>query len=228
MTHFLSIATLVIMLLSSLTTDLIAQKKYQRAGEKRKRPRSLIYEFQNILLDHHISPPKSNKSVTHAAINGIVQSLNDPYARFLNPKQVAIMKRNIKGTDVGVGLKLGIKDGRCTVITTYPNSPASLAGIQSLDIIERIDDTSVSDLSLPEINALLRGSEGSKIRIEYRRLSQFKPTIVQLKRRSYEIPSISRTALFFNSVAYIKIDSFEQKGVAQQFQMKCQELVGQC
>ena len=68
----------------------------------------------------------------YVAIETMLTSLNDPYTRFLDPKEFAEETSSIKGSLKGIGVQIGLKDGNLVVIEPVVGSPADKAGLQNL------------------------------------------------------------------------------------------------
>ena len=60
-----------------------------------------------------------------------------------------------KGKYGGVGIQIGKRDKRLTVISPMDNSPAKRAGIVSGDIIVKIDDQITDDMSMDDAAKLI-------------------------------------------------------------------------
>jgi C-terminal processing protease CtpA/Prc len=69
------------------------------------------------------------------------------------------------GPVIGIGTELRSADHQPVVGTVLPGSPADKAGVRPGDRFLRIDDSSVSKLSLVEIAVRLRGAVGSPVRL---------------------------------------------------------------
>ena len=75
----------------------------------------------------------------YGAISGMVASIGDPYTSFFPPKEAKIFAEDVKGEFGGVGIEIAIKDGLLTVVSPLKDSPAERAGIQSGDVIVKMD-----------------------------------------------------------------------------------------
>ncbi len=69
------------------------------------------------------------------------------------------------GPVIGIGTELRSADHQPVVGNVLPGSPADHAGVRAGDRFLRIDDSSVSKLSLVEIAGRLRGAVGSPVRL---------------------------------------------------------------
>ena len=65
----------------------------------------------------------------YMAINTMLASLNDPYTRFLDPKEFAEEQNSMKGSLKGIGTQISVKDGQLYVVEPIENSPAQRSGI---------------------------------------------------------------------------------------------------
>ena len=81
---------------------------------------------------------KTNEDA-YVAINTMVASLNDPYTKFLDPREFAEETSSIKGSLKGIGIQIGVKDGKLMVIAPIEDTPAEKAGLLAGDEIISID-----------------------------------------------------------------------------------------
>jgi carboxyl-terminal processing protease len=73
------------------------------------------------------------------AINGMLQSLRDPYSVFLTPERLSRLDESTSGNYGGLGIQIDAREGFITVIAPIPGTPAERAGIQTGDRIIAID-----------------------------------------------------------------------------------------
>src|SRR5690606_19622306 len=97
------------------------------------------------------------------AIAGLVASYDDPYTVFLPREEAAYFSEDISGNFSGVGMEVGLRDGLITVIAPLPDSPALKAGIQTGDIITRIDEHSTDRMGVDRAVRLIRGDSGTSV-----------------------------------------------------------------
>ncbi|MEO1132112.1 MAG: S41 family peptidase [Cyanobacteria bacterium J06639_1] len=101
------------------------------------------------------------------AIREALEDLDDPYTRFLDPKQYASMQIDTSGELTGVGITLSANEEneRLTVVSPVEGSPAFKAGIQARDIITAIDGTSTEGMDINSAVNLIRGEEGTVVKL---------------------------------------------------------------
>ena len=108
---------------------------------------------------------------SYEAIRGMLASLNDPYTRFLDPKQFKEMRIDTSGELMGVGIQLSLdtKTKELVVVSPIEGTPASRAGVLSKDVIVSIDGDSTKGMSTEDAVKLIRGPEGSDVVLGLRR-----------------------------------------------------------
>jgi carboxyl-terminal processing protease len=111
---------------------------------------------------------------SYEAIRGMLASLNDPYTRFLDPKQFKEMRIDTSGELMGVGIQLSLdtKTKELVVVSPIEGTPASRAGVLSKDVIVSIDGNSTKGMSTEDAVKLIRGPEGSDVVLGLRRGDQ--------------------------------------------------------
>lgn len=108
----------------------------------------LFYSVFKYVEKQHVDyTPEQAKPMAYGAVRAMLQSLNDPNTRFLEPEEARLLQEASRGTYYGIGAALtvvrrvtqGIERRELTVICPLPNSPAEKAGLQPGDVITEID-----------------------------------------------------------------------------------------
>ncbi len=135
----------------------------------------------------YLSKSYSNKEQAYKSIREMLKKLNDPYTRFMDPKEFKNMQIDTSGELFGVGIQLAAdeKTKKLTVIAPIEDSPAFSAGIQSKDIISKIDGKSTDGMDVNAAVNLIRGPAGTKVTLTILRGKQ--ELTVPLKRARIEI-----------------------------------------
>ena len=148
---------------------------------------------------------------SYEAIRGMLASLNDPYTRFLDPKQFKEMRIDTSGELMGVGIQLSLDKATKELVVVSPieGTPASQAGIQSKDVIVSIDGKSTEGMNTEDAVKLIRGPEGSAVILGLRRGDEL--IDVPLTRARIEINAVSyklNTTRDQHKVGYIRLKQF--------------------
>jgi len=113
----------------------------------------------------------ATKEQAYNAVRTMLKELNDPYTRFMDPKQYASMQVETSGELTGVGLSVDIdkKSKELLVVAPVPDTPAFKAGLQPQDIIQSIDGIPTKGVGREDSVARIRGKEGTQVTLTVRR-----------------------------------------------------------
>ena len=106
----------------------------------------------------------TNKELFEHAIKGMVTGL-DPHSNYLKPKEQKNLLESATGKFGGLGIVIGMKDDSIQVISPIDDTPAYRAGIQAGDLIVKIGDKPVRDMTLEDGVSLMRGEPGTDVQV---------------------------------------------------------------
>jgi len=154
----------------------------------------------------------SDEELFEYAIRGMLSGL-DPHSDYLNPEAFTKMQVDSTGQFGGLGIEVGMEDGFVKVVAPIDDTPAQKAGMQSGDLIIRLDDTPLKGLSLTDAVKLMRGAPGSEISLTVIREGEDKPLNITLERAIIKITSV-KDRLLDEKFAYVRISHFQTKSTA--------------
>lgn len=167
----------------------------------------------------------TSKEQAYTAVKQALEKLNDPYTRFLDPKQYEALTDQTSGELSGVGIRLELneKTNKLTVVEAIANSPALAAGIKAGDEILAINGKSTQGLDVQEASSLIRGKAGTLITLKIGRSG--KATDLRLTRATIEVPTVKYTLKQEGNrrVGYISLREFSSHA-AEQMQRAIQDL----
>lgn len=164
---------------------------------------SLIIEFlkeKNYIEDE-------NKQLGYIVANTILQEI-DEYSSIIRPEILEQFLIESKGSFGGLGIVIGIRDERLTIISPIEDTPAFKAGIKANDVIQRIEDFDTEGYSLEQAIKLLRGEKGTPVTIYIERANIADLIRFDITRDIINIESIKSRKLKKN-IGYIKVNSFQ-------------------
>ncbi|HFD88120.1 MAG TPA: S41 family peptidase, partial [Gammaproteobacteria bacterium] len=141
------------------------------------------------------------------AIRGMLTGL-DPHSTYLDPEAYRELRVGTSGKFGGLGIEVGMENGFVKVISPIDDTPAQRAGIQTGDLIIRIDDTPVKGLSLGDAVKLMRGDPGSKILLTVVRESEDKPLKISITRAVIKVNSV-KSRMLDPGFGYVRISQFQ-------------------
>ena len=161
---------------------------------------------------------KTNEDA-YVAIDTMVASLNDPYTKFLNPKEFQEETSSIKGSLKGIGIQIGVKDGKLMVIAPIEDTPAEKAGLLADDEILSIDGKSTKGITVDKAADQIRGEEGTQVTLLIKR-KNLEPQEYTITRAEIEIKSVTQkvpTKMEIpEDICYIRLSSFISRNAAKE------------
>ena len=169
-----------------------------------------VEEVWQLLEQQHINRSDlDSDKISEAAIRGILESLDDPYASFLDAEQFSMESQDVHGSFEGIGAHVGILDEKITIIAPMPDSPAEKAGIRSGDIILGINGDSTADTTLLEAVSKIRGEKGTTVDLLILHANEPIPVTITVRRGVIQIDSVT-FQLMPNDIGYIHISNFTE------------------
>ena len=155
----------------------------------------------------------------YVAIETMVASLNDPYTKFLDPKEFSDETGSIKGSLKGIGIQIGVKDGKLMVIAPIEDTPAEKAGLLADDEIIAIDGRSTKGITVDKAADQIRGEEGTQVRLLVKRKG-LEPREYTITRAEIEIKSVSQkipeNINMPKDICYIRLSSFISRNASKE------------
>ncbi|MCE5201904.1 MAG: S41 family peptidase [Synergistaceae bacterium] len=174
---------------------------------------SIIKQTKLALETYHVDGDKKGKiddtKMYYGAMKGLVESVGDPFTRFVEPKALEEENLEMEGEYGGLGIYITSRDGRTIVIAPMEGTPADKAGLKPLDEIIKVGDKNVVGLNSDEVVKLLRGPSGKAVNIWVRRKNVDKILQFNMVREIIKIKTVRLEMI--KNVAYIKINQFNFK-----------------
>lgn len=154
----------------------------------------------------------------YAAANGFLSGL-DPHTMVFSPKAFQEFSVTIKGEIYGIGMLVGSRDGKLTVIEVLKDTPAARAGFRKGDLIVKIGDESTINMTVPEAVDKIRGPLKSWVTLAVRRQKPegdaFETLEIPVQRDLVTIKSVESKLLppeegVPGAIGYAKVVNFDQ------------------
>ncbi len=149
----------------------------------------------------------SDEQLLNYAIEGMLNGL-DPHSAYLDPDEFQELKIGTEGEFGGLGIEVTMEDGFVRVVAPIDDTPAERAGVQSGDLIVRLDDQPVKGMSLNEAVQTMRGEPGTEIQLTIVRDSREQPLQVTIERATIEVESVSARMLE-PGYGYVRVSHFQ-------------------
>jgi carboxyl-terminal processing protease len=160
--------------------------------------------------NQYLSRSYSSNEDGYKAIREMLKKLNDPYTRFMDPKEFKDLQIDTSGQLIGVGIQLAQdeKTKKLMVIAPIEDTPAAKAGVLAKDAIVKIDGKSTQGMDVNQAVQLIRGQEGTSVTITIQRGN--KQLVFPLKRARIEIHPVrySYQKNQLGGIGYIRLNQF--------------------
>ena len=168
----------------------------------------IIREAYAAVNNSYVEIPDAKKLVK-GMIDGMLASL-DPHSAYLPPEPYKEMEVQMSGVFGGVGIELGMKADRLTVIAPIEDTPAFRAGIQPNDHIWKINGTPTRGMNISQAVKRMRGEKGTSVALTILRGDELHPLAFNLVRDIIKIKSLTSRTLE-PGYALIRIAQFQER-----------------
>ncbi|MEE9421620.1 MAG: S41 family peptidase [Gammaproteobacteria bacterium] len=150
-----------------------------------------------------------DKELLESAVRGMLAGL-DPHSSYLDNEQFKELQVGTSGQFGGLGIEVGMEDGFVKVIAPIDDTPAQKAGIESGDLIIRLDDTPVKGLTLNEAVKIMRGKPGEALMLTVVREGVDQPLKIEIIRAIIKVKSV-KSRMLEEGFGYLRISQFQSK-----------------
>lgn len=161
---------------------------------------------------------KTNEDA-YVAIGTMVASLNDPYTRFLDPKEFKDETNSINASLKGIGIQISVKDGKLMIIAPLEDTPAERAGLMADDEILEIDGRSTKGITVEKASEQIRGEQGTKVNLLIKRKDS-EPKLYTITRAEIELKAVSQklpeNIKMPDDICYIRLSTFMSRNAAKE------------
>jgi carboxyl-terminal processing protease len=158
--------------------------------------------------------------LVEGAIRGMLRQL-DPYSGYIAPDELTAFLRRSAGEYIGIGVELGMRDGRIAVISPIDQSPAARAGIVAGDVIIAIDGQDVREKSVLDVDERLGGLPGQNVTLTILRKGAEKAQEIVVARGPISLSTVRGVRRKGNGkwdyyltpeerIAYIRVSGFRE------------------
>ena len=173
-------------------------------------------DWRNI-RNKYLNRNYTSQDDAYKAVREMLEKLEDPYTRFMDPEEFKSMQIDTSGELTGVGIQITQDEetNEITVISPIEGSPAAKAGLLSKDVIVQVDGKSTKGMDINGVVSLIRGPVDTDVTLTILREKQ--KLNFKVKRARIEIHPV-RFSYQKNSaggVGYIRLSQFSNNASAE-------------
>jgi carboxyl-terminal processing protease len=169
-----------------------------------------FWQAWQLINDNYLrNPSTTNQTKVYGAINGLVNSLGDPYTEFFSPRDNQQFQQDITGDFGGIGAQLGSNaNGNIVIIAPLKGTPAANAGLKAEDEIVGINGSSTESMTVDDAVNAIRGNVGTIVTLSILRSGWTKPQDFKLTRSTIQVPNVDFEMK--GTIAHITLNEFTQ------------------
>ncbi len=188
----------------------------------------LISEAWSIISKNYVDHRAvQSQKLTYGAISGMVTALGDTgHSTFLSPEMLSIESHFLEGNFSGIGAQIKIKDGHIVIVAPLDGSPAQRAGLQSGDIILRVNGEDIAGLPVEQAVSRIAGKPGAPVTLTILNPRSGQSRQITIVRAEFTVQNVRWGRLSGSKVAHLRIAGFS-KGVAKEVRKALKEVGNQ-
>ena len=167
-----------------------------------------VPKIRDMIRDQYLRDADED-AMMDAAYRAMLESLGDPYSRYMDADEVTKLRDSLNNNFTGIGVTIRATDKGMLIVSVIPGSPAASGGLEAGDIVLRVDGKEYD--SLQDLTDAIRGEAGTTLTLEFQRGEEEKTRSVNLVRGQISDVTISSSKLAEDTVGYIRISTFGDK-----------------
>ncbi|MEL6779017.1 MAG: carboxyl-terminal processing protease CtpC [Cyanobacteria bacterium J06597_16] len=165
----------------------------------------------------YLNETYTDQEQAYTAVREMLDQLEDPYTRFMDPQEFSNMQIDTSGELTGVGIQITQDEETNEIVVVAPieDTPAYEAGLLSGDIITSIDGQSTEGMELSDAVNLIRGPVDSGVQLTISREED--PLEFELTRARIEIHPVRYSVENSSegTVGYIRLTQFSANAASE-------------
>lgn len=147
----------------------------------------------------------SDSALWARALDGLIESLDDPYAEVFTPDEVEAFDEENTGNYSGIGIQITQLNDQVTVTAVFRSTPADQAGILVGDVIVGVEDQDALGWTTQKVSEVVRGPEGSKVQVSVLRDGSDEVIPFVLTRARVHVPAVT-SDMIAGDIGYVAVE----------------------
>jgi carboxyl-terminal processing protease len=175
----------------------------------------VFWEVWNTVDDRFFYDLPTDEERVQGAIEGLINSLGDPYTAYVPPDVAHMMNEDISGEFEGIGAFVEeAPEGGVYIFRVFEGGPAEQAGLRAGDIVIAVDSEDVTENILRESLLLIRGEAGTDVTLTVIREGQDTPLEFTVTRARLDVPTVE-SEMLDNNIGYVALYEFNARASSQ-------------
>lgn len=166
-----------------------------------------------LLRQDYVDEDKTEyRDLIYSALRGMLAEL-DPHSDFMEPSDFREMQDETRSEFGGLGVVVGMKKERLTIVAPMEGTPGFRAGLLPGDVLLEIDGQAADRMTLREAVEKLRGEPGTMVKLVIGREGESEPVKYELEREVIKVPSVRGAKLLDGEgpkIGYVRVTQFSE------------------
>ena len=173
------------------------------------KPMTKLDHLESLIVERFIGEA-DRTAIEDAAAEAMVDALGDRWSYYIPASEYAAYLEQMQNAYVGVGITIQLDpEGRgFLVLDVTEGGPAEAAGVLADDILTAVEDTSTVGLDINATRDLVRGKEGTFVRMTFLRGGE--ELTLSVERRRIET-AVAEWQMLPGDVGLVKIVNFDKR-----------------
>ena len=150
------------------------------------------------------------EAIEDAAADAMIAATGDRWSYYIPASEYAAYQEQMANSYVGVGITIQVTedDSGFLVTEVVSGGPAEEAGMMVEDLLIMVEDVDVRGMSTSEVRELVRGEEGTSVKLTVMRKGEHK--VLSVERRQVQTP-VATYEMLENNVGLVPIENFDSR-----------------
>jgi len=194
--------------------DAAAQNPQQQAATADEQVRFDVFINTLTAIEQFHQTAFADTVLWDAAIEGMIEALDDPYAAVFTPEEVEQQDETNTGNYAGIGVTISQLNDVVTVTAVNRGFPADQVGIIEGDVIVEVDGEDTRDWDTAEVSDVIRGPVGTEVNVGVERAGYDGTVYFPIERAEVHIDLVQADRLA-DDILYIAMDRFAREATAE-------------
>lgn len=175
---------------------------------------SAVLSKMNLLkgyMEQYFMEEVDTDKLDEGVYKGMFESLEDPYSCYYTKEEYDELKEESSGKYCGIGATItqDPETGMVYIVNAFEGGAAYEAGIETGDIIYKVDGKDMTGKELSEVVSCTKGEEGTTVKIKFYLSKKKKYKTFTMERRQIEVPTVEYE-MKENQIGYVAVLAFDE------------------
>lgn len=172
-------------------------------------PRFTKLEELDSVVQKYFIEDSDAAAMMDGAAAGMVDALGDRWSYYMTAAEYQSYLEQMKNAYVGIGITISQRDdGYLSVEKVDEGGPAQEAGMQVGDVLTHVEDQSIAELGLDSAKNMIRGKEGTQVKITVLRQGE-KITMTVTRRQIQTV--VAAGEMVTEAVGLVTVTNFDER-----------------